>query len=365
MNIDDLPTPSLVLDLDVLETNLEDMAQRCHERATDLRPHVKTHKCIEIARRQCHDDCPGITVSTLHEAELFADHGFDDITWAFPVIPSRLATVRRLSERLDAFRLVVDSPRAVDWLQETPSSFHVWLQIDCGYGRVGVRPDSESTTELARRIVDSDSLVFDGILTHSGQAYHARGAAKLESVAERERRVMVDCAERLRDDGLPVPGVSIGSTPATSHAANLDGITEVRPGNYAFFDFTQTVIGSCDIADCALTVLATIVSAPAAHDHCVVDAGALSLSMDPGPEDASPDTMGEIFSDYADNELAPDTRLVNLSQEHGTVSRSLPMGTRVRILENHSCLTAACFDHYHVVRGDQVVDRWTIHRGRS
>lgn len=364
MHIDDVPTPALLLDLDRLEENLERMARRTRELGVRLRPHAKTHKCVEVARLQRDLGAPGLTVSTLHEARVFADHGFDDMTWAFPVIPSRVPEAAALSRDV-TLRVVVDSPEALDALLRERAPFRVMLQVDCGYGRVGVDPEDEGSLELARRIVDAGRLRFDGILTHSGHGYDARGADELAEVAEEERSVMAGFADRLRDEGLEVPTVSVGSTPATSHARDLDGVTEARPGNYAFYDYTQCVIGSCAPEDCALTVLSTVVSSPRGRDHCVCDAGALSLSQDSGPRDTDLSTMGEIYDDYGRGTLHDDLRLTKLSQEHGTVSASLPVGERLRILENHSCLAAACFDEYHVVRGEEVVDRWKIWRGRS
>lgn len=364
MHIDDVSTPALLLDLDRLEANLERMADRTRELGVRLRPHAKTHKCVEIARRQRELGAPGLTVSTLHEARVFADHGFDDMTWAFPVIPSRISEAAALSRDV-TLRVVVDSPEALDALVRERHPFRVMLQVDCGYGRVGVDPYGDRAVELAGRISDAGRLHFDGILTHSGHGYDARGAEELAAIAEEERSVMEGFAIRLRDEGIEVPAVSVGSTPATSRARDLTGVTEARPGNYAFYDYTQCVIGSCEPADCALTVLSTVISSPEGGDHCVCDAGALSLSQDSGPRDTELPTMGEIYDDYGEGTLREDVRLTKLSQEHGTVSASLPVGERIRILENHSCLTVACFDEYHVVRGDEVVDRWKIWRGRS
>lgn len=362
-SIDEIPTPALLLDLDVLESNLSAMARRAESLGVALRPHLKTHKCVEVARLQRDLGARGATVATLHEARVFAEHGFDDLTWAFPVVPGRVEEAVELAGEV-TLRLVVDSAGAVDLLEETGRPLHVWLEVDCGYGRTGVESEDPRASELARRISASSHLRFDGLLTHGGQAYHGDSPAEIARVAERERSVMVELAGRLRDEGIPVPGVSVGSTPGMARARSLDGVTEARPGNYAFYDYTQVRLGSCGPADAALTVLSSVVSSPPGGDRCVCDAGALSLSKDPGP-DAGPDTMGEIYRDYAAGELRDDVRLVSLSQEHGRLDGRLSLGERIRILPNHSCLTAACFDRYHVVRGDRVVDRWPIHRGRS
>ena len=362
-DVADLPTPALLLDRAKLETNLGAMASRARALDVALRPHVKTHKCIEIGRMQRALGATGITVSTLQEARVFAEHGFDDITWAFPVILSRVDEAMELASRV-TLRIVVDSPDALVRLMGTGYRFHVWIKVDCGYHRAGVDPRSEVAVNLARDLHESPTLTFDGILTHSGHAYHARGKDMLRSIAEEERRVMVDFAERLRVEGaVDVSRISVGSTPAMSFVENLDGVTEMRPGNYSLYDYSQTVIGSCTVSDCAATVLASVVSSQPGMSHCVIDAGALALSKDAGPDDAS-QTMGEIFEDYAAGTLSETTRVVSVSQEHGIVSNRLPVGSKVRILPNHSCLTVAQFDEFHVVERDRVVDTWKIWRDR-
>jgi D-serine deaminase-like pyridoxal phosphate-dependent protein len=360
--LDELPTPALLLDLDVLQRNLAAMAERARRLGVALRPHVKTHKSIEVGRLQQELGATGITVSTLEEARAFADHGFDDLTWAFPVILNRLDEVRELARRV-RFAVVVDSPQAVSALEALGQPLPVWLKVDCGYHRAGVDPAGPAAVELAAALAASPRLTFAGLLSHSGQTYHAASREEARAMAEGEGRVMAELAERLRGRGITVPAVSVGSTPAMAAVEALPGVTEVRPGNYAFYDFTQVRLGSCAVADCALTVLASVVSCQPGAGHAVVDAGALALSKDAGPE-GEPRTMGRVFADYGAGRLAADLHLTSLSQEHGIVSGPLALGARVRILPNHSCLTAACFDHYAVVRGERVVGRWRIWRGR-
>jgi D-serine deaminase-like pyridoxal phosphate-dependent protein len=371
-SIQDLPTPALLLDLDVLEANLERMARKAAGLGVALRPHIKTHKCVEVAERQRALGVPGLTVSTLHEARVFADHGFDDLTWAFPVILSRLDEVRELAGRV-TLRLVVDSREALQALEGLGIPLHVWLKVDCGYHRAGVDPGAPEAAELARDLAGSRTLRFDGLLSHSGHAYKGKSREEVAAAAEQERRVMGGFAAGLREQGIDVPGVSVGSTPAMSVVESLDGVTEARPGNYAFYDFMQVGLGSCGVRDCAVTVLSSVVSHRAGEDFCVVDAGALALSKDTrldggeSPAPASPAGYGEVFEDhaaYTAGTLSAGSRLVSLSQEHGILSAPLPVGSRVRVLPYHSCLTVAQFDEYHVVRAEEVVDRWKIWRGR-
>lgn len=361
--IAELPTPALLLDLDVLESNLRRMAERAAGFSVALRPHIKTHKCIEVGERQRALGAQGIAVATLYEARVFAEHGFDDITWASPVTLNRLDETRELADRVQ-LRLVVDSADAIAALEATKQPFHTWLKVDCGYHRAGVDPHSPTAMELARALYESDTLDFDGILTHSGHAYRGHSRHEIAAAATQERQVMVEFAERLSAAGVEVRGISVGSTPAVSAVDHLDGVSEVRPGNYVFNDYTQVLLGSCTPRDCAVTVLASVVSCQPAAQHSVADAGALALSKDTGRGKAHQPTMGEIYDDYAAGTLRSDARLVSVSQEHGVVSRALPVGSRIRVLPNHSCLCVACFDEYHVVRGDQVVYTWKIWRGR-
>ncbi|MSR06448.1 MAG: hypothetical protein EXR93_05170 [Gemmatimonadetes bacterium] len=362
--IQDLVTPGLLLDLDVLDANLARMAARARALGVALRPHIKTHKCVEIAQRQKALGADGLTVSTLYEAKVFADHGFTDITWAFPVVINRIAEAAALADRI-TLRLVVDSAEAVNELERTGHHFHVFLKVDCGYHRAGMDPHSTPALDVVRRLAASRTLAFDGILTHSGHSYHGKSPAEICGVAEQERSVMVEFAEHLRKEDIKVRAVSVGSTPAMSQVVNLHGVTEARPGNYAFYDYTQVILGSCALQDVALTLQASVVSAQPGTNHAVIDAGALSLSKDLGSELAPRHTMGEIYENYAAHTLRDDVRVVSVSQEHGVIAGPLPVGTRVRIVPNHSCLTAAQFDEYVVVRGDDVVDRWKIWRERD
>lgn len=362
--VDEVPTPALLLDLDVLEANLARMAETARRLDVRLRPHVKTHKCAEVARMQREAGASGITVSTLEEADAFARQGFDDLTWAFPVIPGRVREAAAVDRRA-RLRLLVDRPEAVERLEAAGHPFHVWLEVDCGDGRSGVDPEGTALVELAEALAGSTVLSFDGLLTHSGQAYDVASPGELAGVAETERSVMAGAAGRLRERGIGVPAVSVGSTPAASRARSLEGVDEIRPGNYALHDRTQAALGSCGVADVAVTVAATVVSTRPDAGRSVVDAGALALSKDPGPDDpAAPGgrCMGALRD--GDGGLRRDVRLVSLSQEHGLLDAALPWGERIRIVPNHSCLAVACFDAFHAVRGEEVVGRWRIHRQR-
>jgi len=359
----EIPTPALVLDLDRLEHNLHRMNDRAASLGVTLRPHIKTHKCLEIAQMQRDLGCTGLTVSTLHEARIFAEHGFNDLTWAFPVILNRLGEAAEIAQKAD-LGLVLDSMEAMTALEAAGPPLRVWLKVDCGYHRAGVDPESPLARQLARRLDDSSRLHFEGLLTHAGHAYKTASRDELERVAEQERSSLVRLAEALRDEGIEVPAVSVGSTPTMSVVGSLAGVDEMRPGNYVFYDLMQTHLGSCSADDCAVTVLASVISSQPGAEHCVIDAGALALSKDSLSEGDDETTFGEILEASPRTRPTTTTHVRSLSQEHGVVDSPLPVGSRLRVLPVHSCLTVACFDEYVVVRGDRVVDRWKIWRGR-
>ena len=376
LRVGDLPTPALLLDLDVLERNLDRMAEKTRRLGVALRPHVKTHKCLEVGRRQVERGARGITVATLPEAQVFADAGFADVTWAFPLVIGRLAQVVELARRI-AFRVTLDSPEALAALGAAARAggvtVHAWLEVDCGHHRSGVDPHSAASVALARRLAGEGGVAFDGLLTHGGHSYQASSRAARAAVAEQERAATVDFAALLEGEGVRVPAVSVGSTPGMSAVERLDGVAEVRPGNYAFHDYMQAAVGVCAVEDCAVTVLASVVSHQRGAGHVVVDAGALALSKDPGPHDpALARGLGPVVAGLAGLRLDPVVRVRGVSQEHGMlagdgpadVEGRFPVGGKVRILPNHSCLTAALFDAYHVVRGEDVVDTWAIWRRR-
>jgi len=362
----DVETPALLLHQAVMERNLEQMAARAKRLGVALRPHIKTHKCLELGRRQLEHGAKGITVSTLFEAETFARGGFTDLTWAFPLDRTHLPHVQRINRQGVTLRVVLDDLETARALSGSGGGLHVWLKVDCGYHRAGVDPSSRYALEVARELGAERGLSFDGILSHSGHAYRTRNKEEAAHIAEQERQVMVWFAELLRKDGLPVRGVSVGSTPAMVAAKDLTGVTEARPGNYIFYDRTMVLIGACEPRDVAVTVLATVVSHQPGASHFVVDAGALSLSKDLGPGHLG------LESAYGEVKGHPELSIGWVSQEHGLIRAAAPaaiegkfkVGQQIEIVPNHSCLTEAHFDEYVIVQGDRIMDRWHIERGR-
>jgi D-serine deaminase-like pyridoxal phosphate-dependent protein len=363
-------TPALVLDLGRLKANCERMKNRCRAVGARLRPHMKTLKSIDAARYAIDPSHGGIAVATLNEAEYFAKRGLTDIQCAVCISPDKLPRAADILKGAPRFSFFVDrvqtAQRVVEVARSRSSPMRVWLEIDSGEHRTGVAPEHASMLEIAR-VLNQPAVVFEGVATHAGHSYRARRPEQLRDVAERERLAVVRAAQRLRAAGLPVEGVSVGSTPTAVHLSNTEGITEVRAGVYMAGDLFQVALGSLRLEEVAVTVLATVISHNAALNQIVVDAGALALSKDrstaagPGPD------MGYgLVLDRLGRCLASGLTIIDVHQEHGEIRSNsrlpfehLLIGSKVRILPNHVCMTAAMYEHYLIVDGsDAVEDIW-------
>jgi D-serine deaminase-like pyridoxal phosphate-dependent protein len=370
--IDDLNTPSLILDLARVQRNAERMAAKATQLGVRLRPHIKTHKCVELARLQTAGHDGAVTVSTLAEARAFAANGFRNITYAVPIERGKFAAAFALMQEDVTLNLLSDDFATVRELDVAAGNAGVrpgvFVKIDCGYHRVGVEPMSEAAIMIPRLISDAAHLEFAGILTHAGHSYDVQTVDEIKSVARLERDVMVKHSEKLRDLGIEVPTVSIGSTPTMSLVDDLTGIDEIRPGNYIFYDNFQATLGSCSFEDTALTVLAAVVHRDEHRRKLVIDAGGIAMSKDRGPIELDAECgYGRVLDlEGVDTEM----RLTKLSQEHGQIEAGgsdifdrFKVGDRLRILANHSCMTAAQHTHYNVLENGEIVDRWKIHTG--
>jgi len=347
--IDELATPAVLIDCDVLEANIARQAGRAREAGVALRPHAKTHKSPQIARMQLKAGAKGISLAKTSEAEVFAREGFDDIFLAYPIVgrgkPERLLA---LSDRI-RLAVGVDSEAGAEALSAVfaPAGrrLDVSIKIDCGYHRVGVLP--KDALALARRIADLPGLRLRGVFTHGGHAYAAESADSMAAAAAEEGEAVTRVARELSAAGLPVEEVSVGSTPSARLVMKAPGVTECRPGNYVFHDGSQAALGTCAVSDCAMTVLATVVSVPA-PGRAVLDAGSKTLSSDT----LRPKGNGHGLV------LGTASRIEKLSEEHGVVrvepGDRFEVGQRVRILPNHACVISNLHDRLYGVRGDRV-----------
>jgi len=372
MELEQLKTPALILDLNRVKRNATRMTERVKKFGADLRPHIKTHKCLEVARIQTEGHSGAVTVSTLAEARAFADGGFTKITYAIPIEPGKFSEAIELSKGCEELSLITDdletSVLLNDAARQAGVKLNVFLKVDSGYHRCGVEPTNPVALEIVGRISSSSNLNFGGSLTHAGHSYNSHSKEEVLEVARHERDLMTQFATELRSAVGKVPIVSIGSTPTITSVDHLNGVDEVRPGNYIFFDAFQATLGSCNFEDCALTVLASVTHRDATRRKIIIDAGAIALSKDRGAIDIDAQCGYGRILDFEGRDLG--ATIYSVSQEHGafhvddaTDLEKFKVGTRVRVLANHSCLTAAQHSHYAVLEDGRLIDQWKIHTG--
>ncbi len=371
MDIRDLKTPALLLERPKLVANLARMAERARARGVKLRPHMKTAKSAAVARLALEQGASGIAVSTLAEASYFLDHGVRDILYAVGLAPAKLDEIAALAKRGADIKFVTDNLPAARAIAGHPASHRVLIEVDTGDGRLGLDPADPELIEVARAVESGGRSRVVGIMTHAGQSYDARDPEAQARIAEGERAGAVAAAERLRAAGFAGDIVSVGSTPTAIHARDLTGATEMRPGVYMFGDLFQTGIGSCGEGDIAVSVLASVIGHRRKDNAAILDAGALALSKDRSTERLAGGDCG--FGRVADlaGRALDGVTVVSVSQEHGRASAQvplpfdlLPIGGKVRVYPNHACITAACFDAYHVLDGGpEVVATWDRCRG--
>ena len=358
-----LATPCLVLDAARMERNVARLRGRMADLGVQLRPHLKTAKSVEVARRVMDSPHGPATVSTLKEATLFAAAGVRDIVYAVGIAPAKLAQVLALRAQGIDLAVVLDTVAQAEAVaaasREAGAPIPALIEIDCDGHRSGVLPtDATALLAIGKTLEQGASL--RGVLTHAGGSYAARGAEALQQCAEDERRSVVVAATILRNAGWPCPVVSMGSTPTAHSASNLTGITEVRAGVFVFFDLVMAGIGICRIDDIALSVMATVIGHQRDKGWILVDAGWMALSQDRGTSKQAVNQGYGVVCDIAGKPY-PDLIVSDANQEHGIItvrpasSGTLPdlaIGARVRILPNHACATGAQHGRYHVVRGD-------------
>jgi D-serine deaminase-like pyridoxal phosphate-dependent protein len=344
-----LDTPAMLVDLDIAESNIANMAAFARRAGLRLRPHAKTHKSLAMARRQLAAGATGLCVATVSEAEVFAATQAD-LTLAYPIVGSR--KLQRLADvcRAAAITLVADSAAVIDGYGEVARragrTLDVLVEVDAGMRRVGALP--HAVPELARQVSKTAGLEFAGILTHAGHAHDAAGQLGIEQVARQEAAVMGDVRSDLEQAGHEVRVVSAGSSLTARYLTAADGITEIRPGTYVYNDLRTLACWSCTYEQIAATMLVTVISADG--PRVVVDAGSKTLTSAADPV-------------YGQGHLLdrPDSGFTRLSEEHGVLSvDGAPhpkVGDRVRVLPIHACVWSDLQPEVYGVRAGQVVER--------
>ncbi|MCF6305323.1 MAG: alanine racemase [Rhodobacteraceae bacterium] len=363
MDFSKMNTPALVLDVGRVKANANRMLQHCQNKGVLLRPHMKTPKCVEIAKIATAGRMNGLTVSTLAEAEVFANAGFDDILYAVGITPNKFGRVAALTRKTGkTLVLTLDSIEMANAIASSDLDNPVLIEIDCGESRGGLSADDPALPEIARIL----GKQFRGIMSHAGHSYTTDQISGVKEIAQSEFGAAVSAADRLRGQGIAVEVVSAGSTPTVLHSEDFSGITEVRAGIYLLNDLAQFGRNICQLDDIALSVLAAVIGHNRAAGVMTIDAGALALSKDIGANKFLPHAG---FGWVCDAETLKPTGLAVdvVHQEHGSIKvddpsmfDQLPIGSVVCVLPNHACLTAAGgYGEYHLTDGNI----WLRHDG--
>jgi D-serine deaminase-like pyridoxal phosphate-dependent protein len=367
--IEQLETPCLLVDELRMTRNIDRLRTRLDRLGATLRPHLKTCKSVEIARRLMPSAQGPATVSTLKEAEEFAAAGVRDIMYAVGLAPGKLDRVLALRRRGVDLTIILDSREQAAAVAASSrvagDRIPTLIEIDCDGHRAGVAPDNPLLVEIGRDL-HYGGAELRGVITHAGGSYDAIGVAALERAAEQERAGTVAAAKALRDAGLPCPIVSVGSTPTAHFARDLSGVTEVRAGVYVFFDLVMAGIGVCSVDDIALSVLTSVIGHQHGKGWIIVDAGWMAMSRDRGTAKQAVDQGYGLACD-ASGAVYHDLIMVEANQEHGILALrpgsgaklpQVPVGTLLRILPNHACATAAQHDRYRATNGGLVTAVW-------
>ena len=363
----DLPTPHVAVHLHRLEANLDRVTAIARSHGLALRPHVKTHKCLEIARMQLDRGAIGVTASKPQEALVFIEAGVPSVTVAYPVvIPQAAQALLESAAKMKCdLRFVVDSLEGVEAIAVGASRDRrasIFLEIDVGLERCGVKPGAVAVERIARAIHGSPRLRFRGILSHAGHAYAARDKGEIAAIAADERRQMKLVVDRLGAQKIDVEEVSVGSTPTVLAAESFADVSEIRPGNYVFLDATACRLGIAGLNDLSLGVVTTVVSVN--ERYCIIDAGSKVLSSDAGPHGTGGGGFGHCFALGSAASSWPGGRqVVRLSEEHGFVEHGgapAPIGARALVFPNHSCPAVNLADRLVVLEPGRDPVFWTV-----
>ena len=363
MHLADLPTPSVLVERARLLDNINRMQAAATARGLRLRPHGKTHKSPMIARWQLDAGAVGITLAKVGEAEVFANAGIQDIRLAYPIPPTTSPRLLALMNRAH-MSIVVDHPTVASaWSQAMQTGgqvLDVLVKVDVGYHRCGIDPVGPNAIEFISEIIQLPGLRFRGLLSHAGHGYNVSTETALGEIANAEAKMLTQLAEATRAHSINVDEISVGATPTVRYSLDQAGLTELRPGTYVFGDLTQVALGATTVGNCALSVLATVVSAPT-PDRFILDAGSKTLSSDAARGPLPALGYGAICTDLTAAEIDPGFIIDRLSEEHGVVEvahgrSALQPGDRVRVIPNHACVVTNLADAVRLTDGDAVLE---------
>jgi len=361
--ITDLSTPQVLVDRSRLVANIARTQSAVTSVHLRLRPHAKTHKSPVIAQWQMNQGGVGICCAKVGEAEIFADFGIPDIRLAYPVSPANADRLLRLMDRARVSIAVDHLAIARQWsdlMQHAGRRLDVLVKVDVGFHRCGIDPKPPGSTRFIRQVAALPGLKVKGLMSYTGQAYSATSDSDLAQMVEAEARTLRIITENAEEAGVAIEEVSVGSTPTFRFNLQQRGVTELRAGSYIYGDRTQVAFGAMSLEDCALTVVATVVSMPA-KDRLVLDCGSKTLGLDPVRGFGVNRGYGIICATMETERPDENLLIDQLSEEYAVVKvvgrpTDLGPGDKVRILPNHACVVSNLTDCIHLVEGQDVVE---------
>jgi D-serine deaminase-like pyridoxal phosphate-dependent protein len=351
--------PILLLDRRKAVRNINTMAAKAAKSGVTFRPHFKTHRSAGVGEWFRDVGVQAITCSSVDMAVYFAQHGWKDITVAFPANTLEVDKINAVAQEIE-LGLLVESPGVVSFLAEKLAvKANAWIKADVGYGRTGIaweRPDE--MVELAGQIEASGPLSFRGLLTHAGHSYHATTHEEIRSVYHESVARLREAGEALKSAGFDGE-ISFGDTPTCSIVDDFSAVDEVRPGNFVFYDLKQAQIGSCSEEQIAVAVACPVVAKHPRRNEAILYGGAVHLSKDSFVEDGV-QIFGRVvpWEDDRWGAALPDTYVSSLSQEHGVVRTTsaildeINVGDVLIVLPSHSCLLSYLLGDYHTLDGE-------------
>lgn len=355
-----METPYIAIEESIAEQNIERMANLAKENGVQLRPHIKTHKLPSFAKKQLAQGAVGITVATISEAEVMASAGINDIFIAYPIVTeSKAEQLILLKQKVSNLIVGVDSMFGANILHQIAKKHNekiqVRLEIDTGLSRTGVSP--ETAADIAEQVVQLDHLVFEGIFTFKGAVYEGEGTRNLEAAGKEEGEMMIRVATAIKERGINISSISVGSSPSAATVVKVAGVTEVRPGTYIFNDVMQEAFGLCTWEDCAAHVVCTVVS-KSKKGHIVIDGGSKTFATD-----VQPDGAPLYLKGFGKVKGYPNAVFERMNEEHGVIElngEDINIGDQISIIPNHICSTVNLHNHVFIKKQDNSVEKLDV-----
>ncbi len=357
--------PTLIVDESQVKMNIQKMVMKCNNHNILLRPHFKTHQSRIIGRWFRDQGVSKITVSSVDMAKYFADDGWEDITIAIPVNILQINEIDKLASLISLGVLIESAVSAQELVDRINHPLSVWVEVDQGYHRTGVQK-TEKIIEIAKIITTSKFLTFKGLLTHAGQSYHAQSLQQLEDIHRKSVEGLVAMQQDLHKYGYDKLKISIGDTPTCSIVNDFQGVDEIRPGNFVFYDLTQSQLGACEESEIAIGVACPVIAKYPDRNQVVIYGGAVHLSKEMFVNSKGVKSYGKVAIIGDDMKFYPiyGSNAVSLSQEHGILEltpeiiESISIGNLLVIIPIHSCITANLYSQYITMSGEILT---TIH----